>query len=30
VFAADAIVEVGDEMLPNGATHPFDQKRYTE
>ena len=27
---ADAIIEVGDEMLPNGATHPFDQKRFTE
>ena len=26
----DAIIEVGDEMLPIGATHPFDQKRYTE
>ena len=27
---ADAIIEIGDEIFPSGATHPFNQKRYTE
>ena len=27
---ADAIIEVGDEIFPRGATSPFNKKRYTE
>ena len=27
---ADTIIEVGEEMIPSGETHPFNWKRYTE
>lgn len=27
---ADAIIEIGEEMLPSGATRPVNKKRYAE
>jgi hypothetical protein len=27
---ADTIIEIGSEMMPNGTTHPFDIKPFTE
>jgi hypothetical protein len=27
---ADTIIEIGDEMIPSGATHPLNEKRFAE